>query len=53
MHVDDFLSFGTEQMLLIFAETNATSQPLGNFLITDLCGISYSVSHHILFATFH
>lgn len=42
VHVDDFLSFGTEQMLLIFAETNATSQPLGNFLITDLCGISYS-----------
>lgn len=40
--VDDFLGFGTDQILLIFKETNTTSHPLGNFLITDLCGVSYS-----------
>ncbi|KAJ0070329.1 hypothetical protein NL108_007682 [Boleophthalmus pectinirostris] len=40
--VDDFLGIGTDQMLLIFKDTDATSQPLGVFLITDLCGVSYS-----------
>ncbi|XP_033843297.1 Fanconi anemia group B protein [Periophthalmus magnuspinnatus] len=40
--VDDFLGIGTDQMLLIFKEIDATSQPLRVFLITDLCGVSYS-----------
>lgn len=40
--VDDFLCFGTDQIILIFNETNETCQPFGHFLITDLCGVSYS-----------
>lgn len=40
--VDDFLGIGTDQMLLIFNETNTTSDHLGLFSITDLCGVSYS-----------
>ncbi|KAK7939226.1 hypothetical protein WMY93_002552 [Mugilogobius chulae] len=39
--VDDFLGIGTDQILLFFKETNATDLP-SDFLITDLCGVSYS-----------
>uniref|UniRef100_A0A3B4TF22 FA complementation group B n=1 Tax=Seriola dumerili TaxID=41447 RepID=A0A3B4TF22_SERDU len=42
MHVDDFLGCGTDQLLLVFKDEGVTGQLLGNFLITDLCGISYS-----------
>ncbi|XP_043988309.1 Fanconi anemia group B protein [Gambusia affinis] len=41
-HVDDFLGCGTEQILLIFRNKEIFSGPLEKFLITDLCGISYS-----------
>ncbi|XP_054887342.1 Fanconi anemia group B protein [Poeciliopsis prolifica] len=41
-HVDDFLGCGTEQILLIFRNKGISSGPLEKFLITDLCGISYS-----------
>ncbi|XP_040912815.1 Fanconi anemia group B protein isoform X2 [Toxotes jaculatrix] len=42
VHVDDFLGCGTDQMLLVFKDEGVMGQPLENFLITDLCGISYS-----------
>uniref|UniRef100_A0A3B4ZPN8 FA complementation group B n=1 Tax=Stegastes partitus TaxID=144197 RepID=A0A3B4ZPN8_9TELE len=42
VHVDDFLGCGTEQILLVFKDQGAAGQPLEKFLITDLCGISYS-----------
>ncbi|XP_047456906.1 Fanconi anemia group B protein [Mugil cephalus] len=42
VHVDDFLGCGTDQMLLVFKDQGAAEQPLERFLITDLCGISYS-----------
>uniref|UniRef100_A0A3B3Y030 FA complementation group B n=1 Tax=Poecilia mexicana TaxID=48701 RepID=A0A3B3Y030_9TELE len=42
-HVDDFLGCGTEQILLIFRNNGISSGPLEKFIITDLCGISYSV----------
>ncbi|XP_014845973.1 PREDICTED: Fanconi anemia group B protein [Poecilia mexicana] len=41
-HVDDFLGCGTEQILLIFRNNGISSGPLEKFIITDLCGISYS-----------
>ncbi|XP_008398942.1 Fanconi anemia group B protein [Poecilia reticulata] len=41
-HVDDFLGCGTEQILLIFRNKGMSSGPLKKFIITDLCGISYS-----------
>lgn len=43
VHVDDFLGCGTDQMLIF--KNNKEGHPLESFLITDLCGISYSVSH--------
>uniref|UniRef100_A0A3Q1B6Q7 FA complementation group B n=1 Tax=Amphiprion ocellaris TaxID=80972 RepID=A0A3Q1B6Q7_AMPOC len=43
VHSDDFLGCGTEQMLLIFKDQGAEGQQLEKFLITDLCGLSYSV----------
>ncbi|KAK5612996.1 hypothetical protein CRENBAI_003296 [Crenichthys baileyi] len=42
VHVDDFLGCGTEQMLLLFRNQGLSREPLEKFLITDLCGISYS-----------
>ncbi|XP_029314645.1 Fanconi anemia group B protein [Cottoperca gobio] len=42
VHVDDFLGCGTDQMLLVFKDQGVTGQPLERFLLTDLCGISYS-----------
>ncbi|KAM8855290.1 Fanconi anemia group B protein [Spinachia spinachia] len=43
VHVEDFLGCGTDQVLLVFNdEDGVTEQPLGRFLLTDLCGISYS-----------
>ncbi|XP_034417003.1 Fanconi anemia group B protein isoform X2 [Cyclopterus lumpus] len=42
VHVDDFLGCGTDQMLLVFKDCGITEQPLQTFLLTDLCGISYS-----------
>ncbi|XP_037645377.1 Fanconi anemia group B protein [Sebastes umbrosus] len=42
VHVDDFLGCGTDQMLLVFKDQGVTGQPLETFLLTDLCGISYS-----------
>ncbi|XP_072300658.1 Fanconi anemia group B protein [Eucyclogobius newberryi] len=42
MLVDDFLGIGTDQILLFFKDTDATSQTLEDFLLTDLCGVSYS-----------
>lgn len=44
VHVDDFLQCGTDQMLLIFKTQDVTGPPLDHFLLTDFCGISYSVS---------
>lgn len=46
VHVDDFLRCGTEQMLLLFKDQDVTGPLLNNFFLTDLCGISYSVSCH-------
>ncbi|XP_013874141.1 Fanconi anemia group B protein [Austrofundulus limnaeus] len=40
--VDDFLGCGTNQMLLLFKDQGVARQPLEKFLLTDLCGISYS-----------
>ncbi|XP_060733193.1 Fanconi anemia group B protein [Tachysurus vachellii] len=40
--VDDFLHAGFEQMLLLFEDIDSADRILGNFLLTDLCGISYS-----------
>uniref|UniRef100_A0A668AVB4 FA complementation group B n=1 Tax=Myripristis murdjan TaxID=586833 RepID=A0A668AVB4_9TELE len=42
VHVDDFLGFGTEQLLLVFEDQGASGHLLDNFLITDLCGTAYS-----------
>ncbi|XP_069010055.1 Fanconi anemia group B protein [Embiotoca jacksoni] len=42
VHVDDFLGCGTDQMLLVFKDGGAAGRPLEKFLITDLCGVSYS-----------
>ncbi|KAM9851233.1 Fanconi anemia group B protein [Aulostomus maculatus] len=42
VHVDNFLGCGTDQMLLIFQDEGVTGQPLENFILTDLCGISFS-----------
>uniref|UniRef100_A0A3Q2PZX7 FA complementation group B n=1 Tax=Fundulus heteroclitus TaxID=8078 RepID=A0A3Q2PZX7_FUNHE len=41
-HVGDFLGCGTEQALLLFGGPGFSREPLEKFLITDLCGISYS-----------
>ncbi|XP_072541404.1 Fanconi anemia group B protein [Salminus brasiliensis] len=38
--VDDFLGYGSEQMLLLFEDP--AEEILGNFLLTDLCGVHYS-----------
>uniref|UniRef100_A0A3Q2YKY3 FA complementation group B n=1 Tax=Hippocampus comes TaxID=109280 RepID=A0A3Q2YKY3_HIPCM len=43
VHVDDYLGCGTEQILLIFKDDCVSGQPLEHFIITDLCGISFSV----------
>ncbi|KAK3543658.1 hypothetical protein QTP70_026248, partial [Hemibagrus guttatus] len=40
--VDDFLGAGFEQMLLLFEDIDSADGFLGKFLLTDLCGISYS-----------
>lgn len=53
IHVDDFLACGTDQMLLVFEDQGAAEQPLERFLITDLCGISYSVRYIYLFFSFY
>ncbi|KAI4806031.1 hypothetical protein KUCAC02_010622 [Chaenocephalus aceratus] len=42
VHVDDFLGCGTDQMLLVFNNQGTTGQPIEKYLLTDLCGISYS-----------
>lgn len=42
LHVDDFLGCGTEQILLLFEEQSQAGNQLENFLITDLCGSTYS-----------
>ncbi|KAM9346826.1 Fanconi anemia group B protein [Symphorus nematophorus] len=42
VHVDDFLGCGTDQMLLVFKDKGVSGQPLERFLLTDLCGISYT-----------
>ncbi|KAJ3592406.1 hypothetical protein NHX12_007533, partial [Muraenolepis orangiensis] len=41
-HVDDFLGCGTEQLLLVFEEEEPTGRPLDPFLLTDLCGGTFS-----------
>lgn len=41
--VDDFLRCGTDQILLVFEEPRSSGELLSNFLLTDLCGITYSV----------
>lgn len=48
VHVDDFLGCGTNQMLLLFKDQGVARQPLEKFLLTDLCGICYSVSPNLL-----
>uniref|UniRef100_A0A3Q3M048 FA complementation group B n=1 Tax=Mastacembelus armatus TaxID=205130 RepID=A0A3Q3M048_9TELE len=45
VHVDDFLGCGTDQMLLVFNDQCVTGPQLDHFFLSDLCGISYSVSH--------
>ncbi|KAI7808428.1 Fanconi anemia group B protein [Triplophysa rosa] len=40
--VDDFLGCGTDQILLVFEEPRSSGELLSNFLLTDLCGITYS-----------
>ncbi|KAM6985051.1 Fanconi anemia group B protein [Aplochiton taeniatus] len=40
--VDDFLSCGTDQMILVFGDQSPAGHPLDNFLITDLCGTAFS-----------
>ncbi|XP_029558596.1 Fanconi anemia group B protein isoform X4 [Salmo trutta] len=42
LHVDDFLSCGTDQMLLVFGSQSPPVDPVDLFLITDLCGTTYS-----------
>ncbi|XP_017278197.1 Fanconi anemia group B protein [Kryptolebias marmoratus] len=42
VHVDDFLGCGTDQMLLLFRDQGVARRPADKFLITDLCGISFS-----------
>ncbi|XP_064832550.1 Fanconi anemia group B protein [Oncorhynchus masou masou] len=42
LHVDDFLSCGTDQMLLVFGSQSPPVDPVDLFLITDLCGETYS-----------
>ncbi|XP_076025962.1 Fanconi anemia group B protein [Genypterus blacodes] len=44
--VDDFLGCGTDQMLLVFKDRDMEEKRLDHFLITDLCGISYSEKGH-------
>ncbi|XP_019750921.1 Fanconi anemia group B protein isoform X1 [Hippocampus comes] len=46
VHVDDYLGCGTEQILLIFKDDCVSGQPLEHFIITDLCGISFSRGEH-------
>ncbi|XP_061547376.1 Fanconi anemia group B protein [Phycodurus eques] len=46
VHVDDYLGCGTEQILLVFKGDDASGQPPEHFIITDLCGISYSRGEH-------
>ncbi|TKS67136.1 Fanconi anemia group B protein [Collichthys lucidus] len=48
VHVDDFLRCGSDQMLLIFKDQSAEGQPLEEFLLTDLCGISYASGLSVL-----
>ncbi|CAL8268290.1 unnamed protein product [Lota lota] len=42
VHADDFLGCGTEQLLLVFEDEDATGRPLDAFLLTDLCGVTVS-----------
>ncbi|XP_053733904.1 Fanconi anemia group B protein isoform X2 [Synchiropus splendidus] len=42
VHVDDFLRCGTEQLLLLFKDGSSEGSSLDSFLITDLCGLSFS-----------
>ncbi|KAM4558166.1 Fanconi anemia group B protein isoform 1-T2 [Odontesthes bonariensis] len=41
IHADDFLGCGTDQMLLVFKDQEVGGL-MKKFLITDLCGVSYS-----------
>lgn len=50
--VDDFVGAGFEQMLLLFEEINSAEEILGKFLLTDLCGVCYSVSYRHRLITF-
>ncbi|XP_030642445.1 Fanconi anemia group B protein [Chanos chanos] len=36
--VDDFMGYGTDQMLLVFQGQGCHDNPLSSFIITDLCG---------------
>ncbi|KAK7154663.1 hypothetical protein R3I94_007860 [Phoxinus phoxinus] len=40
--VDDFMRCGSDQMLLVFEGQNSPGDPLRNFTLTDLCGVTYS-----------
>ncbi|XP_052004437.1 Fanconi anemia group B protein [Xyrauchen texanus] len=40
--IDDFLGCGSDQILLVFEEQCSSGELLSNFLLTDLCGITYS-----------
>ncbi|XP_061696754.1 Fanconi anemia group B protein [Syngnathoides biaculeatus] len=46
VHVDDYLGCGTDQILLVFNGDDVSGQPPERFIITDLCGISYSRGEH-------
>ncbi|TRZ00079.1 hypothetical protein DNTS_004633 [Danionella cerebrum] len=46
--VDDFLFSGTDQMLLLFQDQCSSQDVIGNFLLTDLCGVTFSSGLNLL-----
>ncbi|XP_056123253.1 Fanconi anemia group B protein [Rhinichthys klamathensis goyatoka] len=40
--VDDFMRVGSDQMLLVFEDQDSPGDLLRNFMLTDLCGVTYS-----------
>lgn len=46
---DDVVNCGTDQILLVFGSQSPPVDPVDLFLITDLCGTTYSVRHYYLF----
>lgn len=42
LHVDDVVGCGTDQILLVFGSQSPPVGPVDQYLITDLCGTTYS-----------